>query len=120
MAVVVSEGALVPELDLVGHDAEAEPLWRVRNVADAKTQRFAGHGLLQLEATRSRLGLARGPGADLAETRARGEVGIGFGREDVDDASLDADLALAFAQWKQGAARGLAARSRPLGLVAWV
>lgn len=95
-AVVVAKRTLHPELDEVGNESKADPVRRARNGTEREASGDGGDSGGEREAVGHRLGLARSPGTELAETRASREVGVGFVIFDAVHGALDAELALEF------------------------
>src|SRR6185312_5482429 len=77
-AIVQAERAVLPELEAVGHDAVSRPVRRARHPPHRVARGDDGDAALERGAARDRPRLVRRPGADLAEARAGGEIGIGL------------------------------------------
>src|SRR3546814_5914812 len=73
--VMHAERAVGPEFDRYGRDAESRPVWRARHGADHMLCRGLGDSGFERKAAFQRARLRRGPGADLAVARPRGEIG---------------------------------------------
>ena len=93
LAVVQPARPRGPELDRVGHDAEAGPERRPRHGVAGKFRFALADGRFERLAAVERLALARRPGADLTLARARGEVGVGLAVGHGNGAAVDAHLA---------------------------
>ena len=77
-AVVQPERPVVPELDLHGPYAIADPVGRAGHVADRIFERRRGDRLLEGEAGFQRARLLARPGADARVARTGGEIGVRF------------------------------------------
>src|SRR5688572_30447581 len=77
--VVQAERLVLPELDVVGDQAESRPVRRTRHRADRVSGGEGCNPLLQLELAFEGARLLRGPGTDLARLVASREIGIGLG-----------------------------------------
>src|SRR5690348_16413908 len=75
-AVVQAAGAPLPELDHVGNDTVAAPVWRARHLPARILGLSLGGTPLQRLTVRNDTALRRGPGPALAAEWATGEVGI--------------------------------------------
>ena len=90
---MAAEGLLLPELDALRHDAAAGPEGRARHGAERIAQGHPGAGLLEFVIALHGPRLLRSPGADLAQARPGGEVGVGLGVGHALDRAADAHLA---------------------------
>ena len=86
------EGPVLPELDALRNDPVARPVRRPRDRAQVELRRILGDARLEFETADQRLRLLRGPGADLADPRARSEVCIRLLVVDPLDPSFHAHL----------------------------
>src|SRR5438128_1273621 len=83
----------LPELDALRRDAETRPMLRSRHALPLVLPLVLLHARLEVGPPRQGPALRRGPGADLAAARTRGEIGVGLlvahGRGRTFDADLD-------------------------------
>ncbi len=77
-----AEGPVAPELDRDRRQAEARPVRRSRDLAEAEPQPHLGDPFAQLQRILHRPRLVRGPGAELGRAGPRGEIGVGLGVAD--------------------------------------
>src|SRR5215510_1088277 len=77
--VVQAERPVLPELDGQRLEAVAGPIWRPRNRSDRELGGIERDRLLEGVPALERRRLLAGPGADLGEARAGGEIGVGLG-----------------------------------------
>src|SRR5271169_517973 len=75
-AVVQPRGALLPEFDASGNYAKAGPIGRSRHLVRAEAIGKILDPTLEFGTAFERTRLIRGPGADLAVARPRGEIGV--------------------------------------------
>ena len=75
-----SGGAIAPELDLHRLEPIAAPIVRSRHVAASELPLVSFHRRFEIAARGERPRLLARPGADLAPSRPRGEIGVAFGR----------------------------------------
>src|SRR5690606_4701055 len=90
--IVQAHGAPLPELDFLRFHADATPEFGQRYLAVHIAFANAIQAIDQRVATGDRLALPRGPGRQLAVTRAAGEVARRFGRREVLRLAPDLDL----------------------------
>src|SRR5580700_495775 len=115
--VVQAKRALLPELDPIRPHPEPGPIVRPRHhrqfgvlLGDARKASF------EFAWVGERPRLVRGPGADLAVARPRGEIGVGLVIGDERDDAFDADLPLQ--RFPVKAQRCMRVRGQLLGLAA--
>src|SRR6516162_3377237 len=93
-AIMQSEWPLLPEFNLLGSDAIADPVRRPRHGTDGELRGEARNGFLERQPAFQRGGLFAGPGADLRHPRARGKVGVRLRWRDRFDLTAYAHLTL--------------------------
>ena len=87
-------GHALPELDTIGREAKAGPIWRPRNGYTFKAPLELGYTLLEKVLFRDGPTLLRCPGTDLTATCSRGKICVSLMSLDCVDPSFDTDLNL--------------------------
>ena len=90
--IVEAVGIARPELDPIGHDAEAAPERRPRDGRSQEACRRRAHAVVERRARRERAALPRRPRAELELPRPRGEIRVGLGVGHALGAAFDAHL----------------------------